>query len=176
MNQLRLSCRSRNVRPELRHGRVSMTSSVLPALPESPLLRPNSTAITPQRLADLLISESLRLPRQHSSSTRLQRLVDAARLCIDRIYDLIRPLVFGSLPAIASQILVLRLYPAAQVCMRAPRLTTEIWTLWTFPWKVNNLNRSRRQPLHFCRRPRCSKLFCTRVPCTFHCRFHDELC
>ena len=101
LNQSHLFCRSRNGRPELHHGQVLVISSVLPAMAEAPLLRPTSTAITSQRLANLLISQSLRLPRQHhSSSTRLQRLVDAACLCTDRIYDLILPLVFGLLPAI----------------------------------------------------------------------------
>ena len=65
---------------------------------EARLLQLISTEFTPVRLADLLRSESLRLPRQHSS-TRLQELVGAACPCIDCIYDLVPSLAFGSLPA-----------------------------------------------------------------------------
>ena len=71
--------------------------------------------------------------------------------------------------SIFPEILILRLHFSDQVCMRVPRLTTEICNL---PWTLNNLSRLRRQPLHFCRRQRWSK-FCIIFPSTCICHFRD---
>ena len=76
-----------------------MISSVPPAMLEARLLQLISAETSPVPPADLLISESLRLPRQHSS-TRLQRPVGGAYPCTDCIYDFVLLLIVNSLPAI----------------------------------------------------------------------------
>ena len=135
------------------------------------LMRPASINVIPVQAADLLISKSQRLPRQHSS-TRLQRLVGAACSCTECRCGSTFPLVYDLLAAsclsgisLKSQFCCPGLHEGAASQDRDMEL----------PLDADQLEQIEEATATLLSSTKVFKALQT-TPKRFHCRFHVQAC